>query len=170
MSKYCLLLSLIFAAPSLAFDEDTRTVAVGTIDILDLDFDPAPNPSVGNKYVLEVQQGSSPRQFKAIPIKKGTTSLVISDQQGKVRRKLIYNIITNDLSNRALTLRKLLAPVHGVRVETLDDKVVIEGDVTEAKHADRIAKLVKAFPEVLDLTFNADSVCSICEACGKKKK
>lgn len=170
MNKLLFLLAL-FALPSFASPEDdVRTIAVGTIDILDLDFDPAPNPTVGNKYVLEVQPGNNPRQFKAIPIKKGSTSLILSDQQGKIRRKLIYNIITNDLSNRALTLRKLLAPVHGVRVETVDDKVVIEGDVAEPKHADRIAKLVKAFPEVLDLTSTADSACAICEACGKKKK
>ena len=34
-------------------DDDVRTVAVGTIDILEFEFTPAPNPTVGNKTIVE---------------------------------------------------------------------------------------------------------------------
>src|SRR5262245_60462914 len=63
------------AASPTGSDEDMRTVTVGAIDIVELDFNPTPNPLVGNKQILEVQQGSHPRQFKVIPNKKGFSSV-----------------------------------------------------------------------------------------------
>ena len=49
---------------SLATDDDIRSLAVGTVELIDVDFAIAPNPTVGNKTVIEAQQGNSPRQIK----------------------------------------------------------------------------------------------------------
>ena len=139
-------------------DDDVRTVAVGTIDILEFDFTPAPNPTVGNKTILEVQQGNTPRQLKIIPLKKGTSSVIISQENGKIARKLIYNVITNDLSNKVLTIRKLLQDIEGISIESVDDKIVIDGELVVPRDLDRILQVQEAYKDVV---FNLVSLSKI---------
>ncbi len=130
-------------------DDDVKTVAVGTIDILEFDFTPAPNPTVGNKTIVEVQQGNTPRQLKVIPLKKGTTSVIISQESGRIARKLIYNVITGDLSNKVLTIRRLLQDIEGITIESVDDKIVIDGELVVPRDLDRILQVQEAYKDVV---------------------
>lgn len=177
MMRISLLLGLVVALPALAartniLDEEVRTLAVGSVEVIDLDFAPG-TLAIGNKYVLEVKPGVNPKQLRVVPIKKGTTTLAIPDAGGKVRRKFLFNLITNDLSPKAITVRKLMGSVPGVHVESVDEHIVIEGEISDPRHAERIRKLAKAYPEVLDLTTSSASLCDLCVACsggeGKKK-
>lgn len=157
-----------FAAQTNILDEEVRTLAVGSVEVIDLDFTPG-TPAIGNKYVLEVRPGANPKQLRVIPIKKGTTSLAIPDGGGKVRRKFLFNFITNDLSPKAITVRKLMGSVPGVHVESVDEHIVIEGEISDPRHAERIRKLAKAYPEVLDLTTSSASLCDLCATCNEDK-
>ncbi len=130
-------------------DDDVRTVAVGTIDILEFDFTPAPNPTVGNKAILEVQQGNSARQLKVVPLKKGSSSVIISQENGKIARKLIYNVIMGDLSNKVLTIRRLLQDIEGISIEAVDDKIVIDGELIVPRDLDRIIQVGDAYKDVV---------------------
>lgn len=130
-------------------DDDVKTVAVGTVDVLEFDFTPAPNPTVGNKTIVDVQQGSTPRQLKIIPLKKGSTSVIISQENGKIARKLIYNVITNDLSNKVITIRRLLQDIEGITIESLDDKIVIDGELVIPRDLDRILQVQEAYKDVV---------------------
>ncbi len=137
------------AASSAASDEDIKTFAVGTVDYLDFDFTPAPNPTIGNKAIVEVQQGNNPRQLKVIPLKKGTTSVIISQENGKIGKKYIYNIITTELSSKVLTIRRLLQDIEGISIESVDDKIVIDGELVVPRDLDRVLQVQEAYKDVV---------------------
>jgi len=146
------LLALFCSGTAEAADDNLRTIAVGSVEVLDLSFEPAPNPLVGNTTVIAIQSGANPRQFTIIPLKKGTTSVVFSQTDGKVGRKLVYNVITNDLSVKVDSIRRLLFDVEGITIEAMDDKVVIDGELLTRADRLRVDKVVGAYSEVLDLT------------------
>ena len=122
-ASLCLLSACANAQPAqlskaLVDDEVLEMVVpVGTIDVIDLDFTPGSKPVIGNRTVVEVAAGSHPRQFTAIPLKKGSTMVVFSDENGKVRRRIAYKTVTNDLFTRYEAVRYLLRNVRGVLVE-----------------------------------------------------
>src|SRR4051812_15626470 len=71
-----------------------KTAVVGAVEYLELDFPSNGLPVVGNKNILKVEK-SGERQLKITPLKKGTSSLQVKDMGGKVRRSLVYNVVTN---------------------------------------------------------------------------
>jgi len=136
-------------AGSVSFDENNRSLAVGEVEILEFDFTPSPDRIVvGNKTILEVKQ-DIPRQLKIIPLKKGTTSVVVSYDSGKVARNIKYSVITNDLSNKVLTIRRLLQDIEGISIESVDDKIVIDGELVVPRDLDRILQVQEAYKDVV---------------------
>lgn len=133
-------------------EEEVRTLPVGAVEMIDLEFTPAPNPLVGNKTILDVSIGFTPRQLKMVALKKGTTSVYISQEDGKIARRLVYNVIGSDLSVKVSSIRRLLQDVEGITVEAEDDKIVIDGELLTKADRLRVDKVVGAYPDVLDLT------------------
>lgn len=129
--------------------EEYRTAAVGSIDVLEFDVTPAPNPQVGNKTILEVQPGAHSRQLKVIPLKKGNADVVVYSDSGKKIKHLKYNVITNDLSGKVLTIRRLLQDIEGISIESIDDKVVIDGELVVPRDLDRILAVSEAYKDVV---------------------
>lgn len=141
--------------------DDVYTVAVGSVNILDFDTDVAPNPLVGNKTIAEVQPGVSPRQLRVIPVKKGTTAIIVYSTEGKQVRKLIYNVVTNDLSQRTITIRSLLKKVEGITVEALDDRIVIDGKLKDEEDRERVLQVQAAYYDwVLNLAVPVADLCA----------
>lgn len=134
---------------SCAGDEDNKTIAQGEIDILDCEFAPSATP--GNPQLIKVEIGANPRQLRIIPQKKGTVSVVISDERGRTMKKINYNIITNNLSQQVAAIYKLLYDVEGISIYSLDDKIVIDGELIVPKDFDRILQVQQAYPTILNL-------------------
>jgi hypothetical protein len=126
-------------------DEEIRTVVVGAIDVLDLDFDPNPVPVVGNTKAISVEPGATPRQLRVSALRKGTSSLVIYGLDGKIGEKLVYYVINNDLSNHVLTIRRLLGGIDGVVVESVSDRIVIDGQILDPKQYDKIETVAGSY-------------------------
>ena len=106
-------------------EEDARTVAVGTIDPLDFDYNVG-DAVVGNQSIVKAEKATN-RSIRIVPLKKGTTSVDIYNEQNRRTRRLIYNVINNDLSQKVLAIRKLLADIEGISIESVDEKIVIDG-------------------------------------------
>lgn len=137
------------------------TLPVGAIEIRELDFEPGQDPSVGNKLVMQVEAGHHKKQLRLIPLKKGSTAVVIFDRNGKLREKRIYNIVTNDLSQKTITIRALLKSVDGITVETLDDRIVIDGRLEDEDDRERVLQVQAAYYDVvLNLAVPEPNLCA----------
>lgn len=130
-------------------EDDIRTKAVGEVDFVDVDFEPNPVPLVGNKTIVEVGPGNNPKQFRIVPLKKGTTTVVISSVSGKSMKKVGYNVITNDLSAKVQTIRNLLQDIEGITIYSVDDKIVIDGELVVPRDLDRILQVQDAYKDVV---------------------
>lgn len=136
-------------------------VPVGSVDVFDLDFTPSAEPIVGNRTVVEVQVGNHPRQYKTIPLKKGATSVVFSDEAGKVRRRISYKVVTNDLFTRYEAVRYLLRNVRGVLVEIVDNRILIDGKVENEADREKVLTVQAAYYDVvLNLAANSENLCA----------
>lgn len=131
-------------------DDDSQTVAVGNIRTLDFDFEV--QAIIGNPALMRGDiDPSNPRQVRLTPLKKGTTDVLIRDQRGRLVRKINYNIITDDLSQKVEAVRKLLFDIEGIFIESVDAKIVIDGELIVPRDFDRILQVQQAYPEVLNL-------------------
>lgn len=148
---FAIALLLALSLPGYAA-EDVRIVGVGLIEVLELDFTPAPNPQIGNKGIVKVEAGKNPRQLLVTGLAKGTTSLIVSKQDGSIGKKLLYSVTPGDLTPTVLKIRKLLQDVEGITVEAMDGQVVIDGEVLTAADKLRVTKVASGYENVLDLT------------------
>jgi pilus assembly protein CpaC len=130
-------------------EEDARTVAVGTIDPLEFDYNIG-DAVVGNAAIVKAEK-VTPRSIRIVPLKNGTTSVDIYNDQNRRVRRLIYNVIKNDLSQKVLAIRKLLYDIEGISIESVDEKIVIDGELVVPRDLDRIVQVQSAYPEVLNL-------------------
>lgn len=137
------------------------TLPVGTVEVRELDYEPGQEPVVGNKLILQVDAGYHKKQLRLIPLKKGSTAVAIFDSQGKLREKLIYNVVTNDLSQKTLTIRALLQNVDGISVEALDDRIVIDGRLEDEDDRERVLQVQAAYYDViLNLAVPEPNLCA----------
>jgi hypothetical protein len=140
--------------------EEIRTVAVGTVESLDLAFEPAPNPLVTNKSILEVMQGNHPKQLKVIPLKKGAADLTLFDECGQARRKIAYRVITTDMHNNYLYVSYLLRNLPGITVEVVGEQIVVDGKPASDRDAERILSVQAAYSDrVLNLATKSENLC-----------
>jgi pilus assembly protein CpaC len=130
-------------------DDRFRTLAVGQIDTIELDFTPSPSINYGNKDVIAVEPGSNPREFRVNMKKKGTSDLVFYYENGKVGKKFTYNVVTNDLSGKVNNIRRLLQDIEGIYVYSMEDKIVIDGELVVPRDLDRILQVQDAYKDTI---------------------
>ncbi|RZA06685.1 MAG: hypothetical protein EOP11_09685 [Proteobacteria bacterium] len=130
-------------------EEDARTVAIGNLEVIDLDFDVG-DAIPGNAPVLSIEKTGT-RSIRINPVKAGTSNVLIYNTQRKLMRRLQYNVVKSDASAKVLAIRKLLYDIEGITVELVDDKIVIDGDLVVPRDLDRIVQVTSAYPEVLNL-------------------
>lgn len=136
--------------PNALNEDDYRTIAVGTTDWLDFEFEP--RVTIGKADVMKGEvDPATPRRVKLTPLKKGTTSVDIQDPRGKLVRRLSYNVIATELSQKVMAIRRLLYDVEGITIESVDEKIVIDGELIVPRDFDRILQVQQAYPEVLNL-------------------
>lgn len=109
MHRYSLLASvLIFLViPSQACGADKtspKSLLVGAMDVIDLDFDPfVPNvPKIHNPEYIRLDTGKNARQLIVVGIKKGESTVELFDALGKMRRKLSYRIVGKNSAGKRI--------------------------------------------------------------------
>lgn len=132
-----------------ASKEEVKSLPVGAVDSLDFDFQP--RYTIPSNGVIKVEVGSTLKQLKVFPLKKGTAQLVIEDDKGVLHKKYNYNVSVADLSPKVTALRRLLFDIEGITIELVEDKIVIDGELIVPRDWDRIYQVQQAFPEVLNL-------------------
>jgi pilus assembly protein CpaC len=140
------------AAPAARPAEDVRSVAVGEFDWLEYEFDA--KISIGNQNVMKVDRDSTsgpPFRYKLTPVKAGSTSVNVQDPAGRLVAQIKYSVIASDLSQKVLAIRRLLFDVEGISIESMDDKIVIDGELIVPRDFDRILQVQQAYPQVLNL-------------------
>ncbi len=137
------------------------TLAIGSVEILEVDFEPGPSPLLDTNNLVTVIPGPEPRKLRIVALRKGTTSVAFFDSDGKVRSTRIYNIVGEDMAKRAVEIRSLLRHVEGVSVTSLDDRIVIDGKVEEEEDKERIRQIEAAYyGVVLNLAAPDKNLCA----------
>jgi pilus assembly protein CpaC len=137
------------AAPGIP-DENIKNLAIGAIDVIqDLPFEPNPSPVIGNTQIIKVDPGSNPREFRVSGQKKGDSSLIIYTMSGKIGARYVYHVTSNELSGKVLTIRRLLQDIEGITIESVDDKIVIDGELVVPRDLDRILQVQDAYKDVV---------------------
>lgn len=135
--------------------EDNVMAAVGTVDLVDLE-GRAEQVWAANRAVVEAQPGDRPGQWKIVALKKGVSAVNFYASDGKLVRRVVYQVVANNLLSRLRTLKQLLAGVRGIGLQIIDDKIVIDGDLvshqTVVRDMDRLLMVQEAYKEsVLNL-------------------
>jgi pilus assembly protein CpaC len=82
----------------------------------------------------------------------GSTNLIIWDMEGKVKEELVINSLVRDVKALLSQLQALIGPTEGLRYRIAGGKLILEGEVITLKDKERINKVVKDSPQVLNLT------------------
>lgn len=80
----------------------------------------------------------------------GTTTLYIWLKNGS-QKQLEVTVTADNNARTAQQLRQLLAYDPGIMVQSVGDKVVLDGAYSDAESAEKIQKIVKAYPQILNL-------------------
>lgn len=133
--------------------EETHNVTVGVQEILDFDFGPRRGVPGSAKILAAALNESNPKQVIVTPLAPGTTSLTITDVQGRVRYKYTYNVTANDMSQKVMAIRELLKDIEGISIRVVDSHVVLDGELIVPRDYDRILKVTEAYKSdgILDL-------------------
>ncbi len=87
---------------------------------------------------------------KISAIQVGETFLSWMDTSGNM--KAIKIMVQPQLTGMAADIAKLLTGIPNVNVSYIGDKIVIDGKLISMQDVDRVAKIVQAYPNVLNLT------------------
>lgn len=122
-----------------------REVAVGSIELLELDFVAKRVEIVKKGVFRKAENLSDGSTIKLTPIKNGETDVIIYDTANRIRRRIRYTVTKTDLSLQVTQMRRLLDTVEGLQIASVGDKVVIDGELVVPKDLDRVLRVVDAF-------------------------
>jgi hypothetical protein len=138
------------AAPEPA--EDNVMAAVGTVDVVDLE-GRAEQVWAANRAVVEAQPGDRPGQWKIMALKKGVSAVNFYASDGKLVRRVVYQVVAGDLLSKLRTLKQLVAGVPGLDLQIIDDKIVIDGNLarheTVVRDMDRLMTVQEAYKDIV---------------------
>lgn len=125
-------------------EPEVREVVAGSVNIVEVDL-PGGRAESGDPKLLTIQGIPGSNQIKVFPLKAGSTNLLILDNRGKVRKNIKYVITATDLSLKVENMRALLDNIEGITINSVGDKIVIDGELVVPKDLDRIINVSEAF-------------------------
>lgn len=152
------LLAAIFLVPGTAFAaaEQLRELQLTSMDILKLEF--VPTAMVGDPKVIDVQPGAN-NTLRVTAKTLGSSTLVLYDNEGNLQHRFSYQVVeAGEVAKpdpRLEGLRKLLRKMPQLTVRMEDGEIVIEGEVDDPAHAERLDAIVGAYPNIRDRTIRA---------------
>jgi len=114
-------------------DKRRLLLVTGEDKAVDLDFDVAGANGIvaGNPGVVfpQLVKIGDKRQIVFKPLKSGSTTVTVRDQDGTLRLIFKVRVAGTNLLTVAAEIRELLRDVEGVNVKILGQKVIVEGEV-----------------------------------------
>ncbi len=114
---------------------------------------PAPGVAriaVGNGSVLTAS-ALDHREVIVFANAPGASTLFIWNEQGQIQR-LKLNVSGSDIARLAREVGAFLSGVKGVRVSSIGDKVIVEGDELADAELVRIDQLAQRYPQIVNFT------------------
>lgn len=106
--------------------------------------------AVGNGQVLQAS-AIDQRDVLLFANAPGTSTLFVWNHKGQMARYKLH-VAASDVARLAREVRAFLAPVAGIRVAPIGDKVVIEGDQLADADLARVEQLAQRYPQILNFT------------------
>ncbi|MGZ3712893.1 MAG: hypothetical protein ACXVBE_14110, partial [Bdellovibrionota bacterium] len=91
---FCTLLALSLSACD-TYKEESRMLGVGEIDVLTYDFAVA-DPTITSSQ-LDVVPGSTSKEVRVKPLRKGNAVVTVYDTAGQLRNKINYQFVSGVL-------------------------------------------------------------------------
>src|SRR5690606_13843993 len=126
---------------------------VGEIKVLELD--PIERVAVGNSALLSTSLQKN-GQLLLLAEQPGNTHIRIWFEDGREAQYQV-NIHAQDLVNTARALGEIVESMKGLKVEVVGEQVLLRGELYP-EYAPLIERVLKKFPDVVNLTNAADKI------------
>lgn len=110
------------------------------------------NVTVGNPEICDFKADRKKNRITLYPKNAGETLLLVFDANGAQRNALQLRVYPSDPEQLLSQIRKLLINIEGIKVDRLDNKIVVDGEVFTQEDKDRIRKVVGQSENIIDLT------------------
>jgi len=145
----CFLLTFLFCNSAFARDgKDRLIITLGQQKTIT-----SPNMTriaVGNPGIADVKALEQNEQILVTATGVGETDLIIWNKHGR-QKTMIIQVTARDPNEIAAELRRLLDGVEGIEISQVGMRVVVDGTTLRARDLDKIKKIAKLYPQVINL-------------------
>jgi len=106
--------------------------------------------AIANPKVADVKALSKSGQVIVTGISVGSTDLEIWSKDGKRKNYLIR--VSKGSRNLRKEVKTLLKGIEGIRIKTIGNKLIIDGQIYRGQDLNRIEKVMEMYPSVVNLT------------------
>ena len=148
-SILCFMMIIVPLTASVVFAEDVIFLTIGAQKTISV-----PNMkriAIGNPQIADVKAFQKSNQILVTGVGVGTTDLLVWKKNG-TQQDFLVKVTARDPKEIARELKSLLQGVEGIQIKTLGDRVVIDGNALKEQDLKKISKIVKAYPQVMNLT------------------
>ncbi|HTL12456.1 MAG TPA: hypothetical protein VL588_08220, partial [Bdellovibrionota bacterium] len=125
-------------------------LTIGEDKLVDLEFEAnvssANGVIEGNKTVATAQLvrvKGKPKQILFKPLKEGTTTVTVRDEQANVKVIFDLQVTSNDLARMLSELKDLLRDIEGIELRIVGKNIVIDGEVMTPSDYGRLLGVVE---------------------------
>ncbi|MCB9025639.1 MAG: BON domain-containing protein [Bdellovibrionaceae bacterium] len=114
----------------------------------DIEIPNAPtNFTRGGEYrkLVQIRYNPSTKVLRFIPKQVGIGTLIIKDQNEKVIYEVRIDVKQTDLFKIAREIKRLTSDIEGINIKTLNNKVIVDGEILLPKDMNRIHSVVKQY-------------------------
>lgn len=123
-------------------EEERLEVILGIDEIVQLDFAADARIEVGNEAVLNYTFVPSRQQVTLRGITGGTSSMIIRDRAGNIKKRLVVTVTATAKSAIVKKLRAHLSDVEGLEINIIEGDVVVEGLIYVPKDIGKVVAIL----------------------------
>ncbi len=129
--------------------EENLNVAIGIDVVKKLDFKFNKKIQIGDEQKLEIIIVPRKQELTFRGLKPGTTSVIIRDNVGDIRKRYKVTITSTGKSTVVSELRELIGDIEGLSIGIKGGKVVVGGEIFRADDIGKVSVVLDAYPDVL---------------------
>ncbi|MGZ3713182.1 MAG: hypothetical protein ACXVBE_15570, partial [Bdellovibrionota bacterium] len=109
---------------------------------------------------LDVVPGSTSKEVRVKPLRKGNAVVTVYDTAGNLRNKINYQFVSGVLAERLKEVRRLLGDVKGLTIEIVGDNIVFNGKLLDPNDTERVLQVQAAYVDhILNLAVDSQNLC-----------
>ncbi|PIE64833.1 MAG: hypothetical protein CSA26_06515 [Desulfobacterales bacterium] len=116
--------------------------------------------AVGNPQIADVSPIEKAEEVLITAVGPGKTNLIIWDKNDN-KKSVIIEVISEDPKEVAREIRDILKDIEGIEIKPSGKRIVISGHVLKTEDLDKIEKISKIYPLVMNLTILSPAVVDI---------